>query len=51
MITIPVGQAVSIPIYNAAQTGPLTFLISFSGSIALSVAAAVALAGTQLLFV
>ncbi len=45
VITIDLGQQVTIPIYNAALTGPLTFLISYSGSIATLVSTVVTLVG------
>ena len=32
VITIPQGETAEIPIYNGAETGPLTFAISFSGA-------------------
>ena len=32
VITIPEGEVAVIPIYNAADKGPLTFDITFSGA-------------------
>ena len=32
VITIPEGETAEIEIYNGAETGPLTFDISFSGA-------------------
>ena len=49
LINIPAGKKVDIPIYNAAQTGPLTFLISYSGSISYIVSAFVTLYASLLL--
>jgi hypothetical protein len=39
VITVDQGQVKNITIYNAASTGPLTFLISFSGAIQLGAVA------------
>ena len=50
VITIPSGKVATIPIYNAAQTGPLTFLISYSGSVATLVSTVVTLLGGLLIF-
>lgn len=47
VITIPEGEVIEIPIYNAAESGPLTFDISFSNAInLLTGAAALATAST-----
>jgi len=48
VITIPEGETVEIPIYNGAETGPLTFDISFSGAFNLLVGAATLAAAVML---
>ena len=50
VITVRQGTIREITIYNGAETGPLTFLISFSGAVSTAVTLAAAAVTSALLF-